>query len=279
MKFFFNLITCTVLGLLISNSLISQEETIIRDLIIPATNEHDTIRFGLLVPPSFENEDKKYPVIYFLHGLKGHYKGWHSRQVAEFFKINSRDKIIRECIVVFPDGGEGFWCNHYDGDPLLEDEIIKYLIPYIDKNYSTESDKRLIMGWSAGGMGAMILFSKHPALFRAALSLDGSIVSWEDFLNFQGNRPEIANSSAYYYDHCSPNEWMSRNRDMISEKPDTAIFLTAAFLAPYHKEFLSILKNDGIPFFYREIACNHEFDCVFSETSDDLLIFLSKSLK
>jgi enterochelin esterase-like enzyme len=164
---------------------------------------------------------------------------------------------------------------------LLEDEIIKYLIPYIDQNYSTAEGKRLILGWSAGGFGAMFLFSKHSSLFKAVFSLDSPILTWEDFVNFQGTRPAIVNNSEYYYEHCSPNEWMVRNRNVILEKKDTAIFITAGagMLAPFHQDFLSILKEEEIPIHYREIACDHEFNCVFSESSDDLLIFLSKSLE
>ena len=279
MKLCNNLFFCTVIGVFLSSSLMSQDQSMIRDIVIPATNEHDTIKFGLMVPPSYKESGRKYPVIYYLHGLNGYYSDWNAQEVAEFLTLYMKDEVITECIVVFPDGGEGFWCNHYDEDPLLEDEIIKFLIPYIDQNYSTDMGNRLIMGWSAGGFGAMFLFSKHSTLFKAVFSLDVPIVTWEDFVNFQGTRPKIVNNSEYYYEHCSPNEWMARNRNVILEKKDTAIFIAAAMLAPFHQDFLSILKEEEIPFHYREIACDHEFNCVFSESGDDLLIFLSKSLE
>ncbi|MGD9329354.1 MAG: alpha/beta hydrolase-fold protein [Cyclobacteriaceae bacterium] len=279
MKFFSYLIACAIFGMLMPNFLMSQDQSLIKKHIIPATNDHDTIRFGLMIPPSYNENGRNYPVLYYLHGLNGHYADWKAQKVAEFCTINMKDEVIPEYLVVFPDGGEGFWCNHYDGDPLLEDEIIKYLIPYIDQNYPTDQGERLIMGWSAGGAGTMVLFSKHPKLFKGAFSLDASIMGPEDFQQFQGQRPDIFNSSDYYYEYCSPNEWMSRNREMILEKQDTALFITAAFLAPYHQDLLSILKAEGIPFYYKELACEHQFDCVFQGTSNDLLSFLSKSFE
>jgi enterochelin esterase-like enzyme len=273
------LVACTFMGVLLSNSLMSQDHFQIKDCIIPATSEHDTIRFGILLPQSYSTSDKVYPVIYHLHGLNSHYTNWQAQKVADFFSTNSEVGFLPECILVFPDGGEGFWCNHYDGDPLIENEIIQFLIPHIDHNYPTDKNKRMIMGWSAGGAGAVYLFSKHPKLFKTAISFDGTIVTWDDFMYFQGKRPEIVNNSDYYYEFCSPDKWVSRNRNTILEKQDTALFLTAAFLAPYHKNFFSILENEGIPFYYRKLTCDHEFGCVFDGINEDLLLFLSRSLK
>ena len=279
MKFPNLLNACTIIGVLISNSLLSQDQSLIKDCIIPASDDHDDIRFGLMIPQSYNDGNRNFPVVYYLHGLNTPYADWKAEKVAEFFSSRSKDELIPECIVVFPDGREGFWCNHYDGDPLIENEIIQILIPYIDKNYTTNKEKRLIIGWSAGGVGAMFLFSKHPTLFKAAFSLDGTNLSWDDFVNFQGTKPEIVNNSDYYYEHCSPNEWMARNSNLILEKQDTALFVTAAFLAPYHEDFFSVLNKEDIPFYYKELTCGHEFDCVFNGISDDLLFYLSGALK
>ncbi len=135
------------------------------------------------------------------------------------------------------------------------------------------------MGWSAGGFGAMNFFSQHPELFKAIISLDGPMMSWEEFIAFQGERPRIVNNSDYYYENASPNRWIVRNSNAIKEKQDTTIFLVAAFMAKYHQNLLSIFEEQEIPFKYKELNCPHEFGCVFSEISEDLIVFLSKALK
>ena len=279
MKFSIGLISSLVFELFWSTTLLAQDQTLIRHCVIPETSEHDTIEFGLMLPPSYKNNDQSYPVIYYLHGLNGSYSDWKAQRVAEFFSRHSLDGDIPECILIFPDGEEGFWCDHYDGDPLLEKEIIEFLIPFITQNYSVDTTKRLIMGWSAGGFGAMYFFAKHPELFKAVISLDGPIISWEEFVSFQGEKPQIINNSEYYYKFASPNEWIVRNKNIVREKPDTSIFLAASFFKEYHQNFLSILKDQEIPFKYKELNCNHEFGCVFSQTSNDLLFFLSKTLE
>lgn len=232
-----------------------------------------------MLPAAYDEKDHVYPVIYFLHGLRGNYSGWQAQRIAEFFRSNAEKGEIPECIVVFPDGKEGFWCNHFDQDPMLEEEIISYLIPHVDQNYRTNREKRIILGWSAGGMGAMTLFSRNPGLFVAAASLDGSIVNWDDFLQFQGKRPEIIGNLEYYIDNCSPHKWMKENRSLITDRQDTVLFLAAGFFAPYLHDFLSILEKQEISFHYQELSCGHEFGCVFSEVEKDLLKFLSKRLQ
>lgn len=278
MKYTCVLVFYLMVGLFWCPSSMSQDLSLIMNHKIAATDAHGTIRFGLILPPSYGEKNKNYPVIFYLHGLNGDYMGWQAQKVAEFFKTHSMEGDIPECIMVFPDGKEGFWCDHNDGDPLLEREIIDFIIPYIDKQFASDASKRLIMGWSSGGLGAMYLFAKHPGLFMAAISLDGSILSWEEFVHFQGERSEIINNSTYFYEYCSPDKWVLRNEELITEKQDTTIFLAAAFFIKPHQNFLEILKDSRIPYYYRELGCSHEFGCVFSEISSDLISFLKKTL-
>lgn len=275
MKFSTDLIRCLFFGLFWSTLLSCQDHTSIRHILIPATSEHGTIDYGVMLPPSYKNNGQLYPVIYYLHGLNGSYSGWDAQMVAEFFTKYSQTGDIPESILIFPEGEEGFWFNHYDRDPLLEEEIIKILIPHIDDSYPADPRNRLIMGWSSGGVGAISLFSRHPGLFKAAVSLDGAILSWEEFVHFQGNRPKIVNNSDYYYENCSPHEWIVRNTNLIKNRQDTTLFLAASLFAGSHQNFIEILSDQGIPFKYKELSCNHDFSCVFSEISDELLSFLS----
>ncbi len=180
--------------------------------------------------------------------------------------------------MVFIDGGEGYWMNHYDGSPMLETEIVDYLIPYIDKNYRTIPSKRLIMGYSMGGNGAAFLYMKYPELFAAAASLDGGIVTYEDYLYRTGGRPEIISDKDYFLEYGSPYGWVKKNRKAISAKPDTSILLTAGFLIDANKEFLSLLEDEEIPAKFVEFGYNHEFGYVFSESQDELLRFILKNL-
>jgi S-formylglutathione hydrolase FrmB len=190
-----------------------------------------------------------------------------------------KEGILPEFILVFVDGQDGFWCDHSDGDPMLETDLVKYLIPYLDKNYPTNPAKRLIMGFSAGGNGAVSFYTKHPDLFTAAISLDGGIITYEDFVYRIGERPGIISDASYFYEYGSPYEWVKRNRHALLEKADTTILLTAGFIIDANRNFYSVLEDLGIPAKLVEFGYDHEFQYVFSQSQDELLKFINNRLK
>jgi S-formylglutathione hydrolase FrmB len=57
---------------------------------------------------------------------------------------------------------------------------VKELIPFIDTNYRTRTDRqyRAVAGLSMGGHGTLILSMKHPDLFSAAAPLSAAV--WTD---------------------------------------------------------------------------------------------------
>lgn len=280
MKYAFGLIFSLIIAMVFNSSLFSQEPILIKQCIIPSTTEHDSIRFGILVPSSYEDSsNKQYPVIYYLHGLRDEYTGSIAQKIAGYFKDQFKKEQLPESLIVFPDGGEGFWGNHSDGDPLLETEIIKYLIPYIDHSYNTNCKSRLIIGWSAGGVGALVFYTKYPELFRAAISLDASIVNWEEFKYYEGERPDIAKDSVYYYEYYNPNKYIIRNQESLRQKSDTSLFIVASFFIPMHQRILPDIEDHGIHVNYMELNCDHDFCCIFSGVSDKLNDFISRQLK
>ena len=83
-------------------------------------------------------------------------------------------------IIVMPDAGISWYINSYDGKVLYEDFFVKELIPFIDTNYRTRTDRqyRAVAGLSMGGHGTLILSMKHPDLFSAAAPLSAAV--WTD---------------------------------------------------------------------------------------------------
>lgn len=275
---FSTLARCLALGLFWASSLCAQDPGFVKKDSVLSTKEHGTIRFVVALPPSYENQTRSYPVIYYLHGLNQDYLSPRVQWIASFFGNQFSEGQLEEFILVFVDGKDGFWCDHADGDPLLETELVKYLVPFVDENYRSDPSRRLIMGYSAGGNGAVFFYAKHPDLFIAALSLDGALMTWEEFRSFQGEKPDIIGTADYYYEYASPNKWVERNREILTEKPDTSLFISAAYLKSVNRGFLSILHDQGIPASYIEVDCTHEFGCIFSESQEELLRFLAKKL-
>src|ERR1700687_4863332 len=111
-------------------------------------------------PPGY-SKDKKYPVLYLLHGIGGDENEWTRGGVANVVLDNLyADKKIVPMIVVLPNGRAAKDLGPRDPFPrqspafaAFEDDLLKDLIPFIEKNYSVNTDResRALAGLSMGG--------------------------------------------------------------------------------------------------------------------------------
>ena len=123
------------------------------------------------LPTDYDSTNRRFPVLYLLHGAYGSYKDWvKNTDVADLADAY-------EMIIVFPDGSPFGWYvdSPFDSTARYESYIVKKLIPTIDSKYRTQADRwhRGICGLSMGGHGAISLAEKHPDLFGSASSLSG----------------------------------------------------------------------------------------------------------
>ena len=115
---------------------------------------------------------RRYPVVYLLHGLFGHFDNWTAR--TEVVDYSAAYKFI----IVTPEGENGWYTDNLTKDGhQYESYLIKELIPSIDKKYRTidQRDMRAIAGLSMGGYGALKLGLKYRDLFVLAGSFSGAI--------------------------------------------------------------------------------------------------------
>ncbi len=114
-----------------------------------------------------ENADKKYPVVYHLHGGRPGGEG-KSVSLASFIHKAMEAGDIQPTIYVWPNGGPMSWYNYPQKEiGMGEDVFINETIPHIDKTYRTfgAREKRGIQGFSQGGRGTTRIMFKHPELF------------------------------------------------------------------------------------------------------------------
>src|SRR5437868_8516135 len=130
------------------------------------------LRYGVYVPPSYNSSPaKKYPVLYFLHGLFEDETRWSSRgQTDQIMDRMISEGKIGEFIVAIPFGGASFYTNSRDGSEKWEDMIVNEFVPLIESTYHVNAARntRGISGTSMGGYGALKIAMKHPELFGSA---------------------------------------------------------------------------------------------------------------
>ncbi len=128
------------------------------------------VPYRISVPPDYESSNRRFPVLYLLHGVNGNENEWWDR--SQLTEYASKYQMI----VVTPGVGDSWYANSAsDTGARYEDVIVYDLIPYIDAHYRTISNRegRAIAGVSMGGLGAMKLALRYPQLFEFAGSLSG----------------------------------------------------------------------------------------------------------
>lgn len=129
---------------------------------------------AVVITPSSYSTQKKFNVVYLLHGYGGNYASW-IKSVPMLTAEADRYNII----IVCPDGGIGSWYWDSPVEPAYQYEtyVAKELVEWVDKQYSTVDAPagRAITGLSMGGHGALYLAIKHPDVFGAAGSMSGGV--------------------------------------------------------------------------------------------------------
>jgi enterochelin esterase-like enzyme len=163
----------------ISSIAISQGKTM-ESLIIQSKVLGKDVRYSIYLPSDYETSQRKYPVLYLLHGYSDDETGW--TQFGEVQKI-ANESISKgdatQMIIVMPDAGVSWYINDAAGKVKYEDFFINEFIPFIDSIYKTRNKKqyRAVAGLSMGGYGSFIYAMKYPDLFSAAAPLSAAIHS------------------------------------------------------------------------------------------------------
>lgn len=130
-------------------------------------------RVIVLKPDSYEASNRRYPVLYLLHGGMSTPDEWLVRMDLESLTAGL------DAVVVMPTGGSGGFYSDWRHDPgrfnQWESFHIQRLVPFIDATYRTlaQRSQRAVAGLSMGGFGAMRYAARHPDLFVAAGSFSG----------------------------------------------------------------------------------------------------------
>src|SRR5690606_32715877 len=142
-----------------------------------------TVREAMVVlPPSYKtNPNKRYPVVYYLHGFAIDGRNFYNyMKVPEAVAKNAAQG--NEFIVVVPDtltkmGGSMYSSSVTTGD--FRKFVAKDLVAYIDANYRTIAtpEGRGLAGHSMGGYGTWVVGMTYPEVFDSIWAQSACCVS------------------------------------------------------------------------------------------------------
>jgi S-formylglutathione hydrolase FrmB len=176
-------------------------------LTVSTTALPQSANVRILLPADYaSNPNRRYPVLYLLHGTSGSPADWTTQGQAEQTTAGLEMIVVMPDIALNADGGG--WCANWvgGGHPAWETFHIDQLIPWIDSNLRTIANRqgRAIAGLSQGGFCSMSYAARHPDLFETALSYSGAPDTAYD-LEAQLLVTPVVNGTEVFLDHAPAN--------------------------------------------------------------------------
>lgn len=137
----------------------------------------------VVLPPSYaEQPQRRYPVVYALHGYSIGAEQWIKEIHVPLTIRNAFAEGVQEMIVVIPDSKTSFGGSMYSSSATtgdFEGFIARDLVAYVDANYRTIPDRfsRGLVGHSMGGYGTTRIGMKHPDVFSALYIMSACCLS------------------------------------------------------------------------------------------------------
>jgi S-formylglutathione hydrolase FrmB len=155
------------------------------------TEESPDRAVSIYLPPSYDTSpDKRYPVVYLLHGVGDNDETWTSGtetlgNLQSVMAEGITEGKFGEMIIVMPNeqrtiGGGSYYLNSsVTGN--WEDFTTNELVAFMDTNYRTiaKAKARGIAGHSMGGYGAITLGMKHPDVYSVVYGMNPSLIGWQ----------------------------------------------------------------------------------------------------
>ena len=141
--------------------------------------ENSNRNMAIYLPPGYDNESIRYPVVYWAHGFGRPLEGGLFQNIDEWQNLLDKAisrKVIDPIIMVFIDNRTEFWGSWYANSELTgnwEDLYTQELVTNIDSEYRTipKRESRAIAGFSMGGYGALRLAMRNPDVYSVVYSL------------------------------------------------------------------------------------------------------------
>jgi len=156
------------------------------------TGENPDRAVAVYLPPGYDATDRRYPVLYLLHGIGATQKDWTDAwddpddpwgTVPRVLDRGIAEGRLAEMIVVMPDekttsGGSWYVDSSVTGG--WETFTAKELVAWTDARFRTlaTAGGRGIAGHSMGGIGAITLGMKHPDVYSVVYGMSSAALGW-----------------------------------------------------------------------------------------------------
>ena len=224
-----------------------------------------TLPYSVALPEDYNTSTTtRYPVLYLLHGLTGHYNDWFSRTNVADYAAQYR------IIVVTPEGNDSWYIDSVTvPSEKYESYILNELIPDVQQRFRTIEARygRAIAGLSMGGYGAVKFGVKSPATFAFVGSMSGAFGITrvgEEGIQWDALKKSLKLFGAIGSDTRKENDVFELIKQMLASRISSLPFIyfdcgTEDSLSADNRELAALLVEKKIPHEYRELPGDHSW--------------------
>jgi S-formylglutathione hydrolase FrmB len=229
------------------------------------------MKYRVILPESYARPKTRFPVLYLLHGLDGHFDDFATRT-----HLVERARRL-PFVIVMPEGGDSWYVNAADGSGRFEDYIATDLVREVESRFRVirAGYGRAIAGLSMGGYGAIRIALTHPGTFVAAGSLSGAFDAPEpSFADvFPAHTAEMGRlfGPAESETRRTGDIYAAAERVAVASAPRLYVACGAAdrFLES-NRRLVAIVQKRGLTYEYHETRGGHGWD-YWNRSVDGLL--------
>ena len=152
-----------------------------------ALNSHilkQVVHYCVYLPAGYDagskqNPPKRYPVLYFLHGLGDNEQTLFNSGGWTLLEDLRNQHKMGDFLIVAPEGRRSFYINSADGTVRYNDFFLQDFLPQIERKYQVRPGRsgRAISGISMGGYGALRFGFSHPELFSSVSAQSAALIT------------------------------------------------------------------------------------------------------
>ena len=220
----------------------------------------------VIVPARYNERSetgRRYPVVFLLHGLSGHFDNWTQRtKVVEYSERFNR-------IIVMAEGDDGWYTDSATKpSDKYESYIVKELVPAIEVEFRVlpGRENRAIAGLSMGGYGSIKFGLKYPDMFALVGSFSGALgaASFTEKNAGKNGRTVDVVYGAEGSETRKANDIFELVRSLTPEKKAALPFIyldcgTEDRLFKSNRDFADLLLEAKVPHEFRELPGTHSW--------------------
>ena len=228
-----------------------------------------TVKVNIYLPEEFDRQpQKKYPVLYLLHGLTDTYRAWvdkgHLDKVAD--EMISKGEVCPMIIIMPNAGGPNTrvdWNGYFNMDGwAYHDFFYQELMPTFEKKYRIIGDKanRAVSGLSMGGGGCTVYAQRHPDLFSSCYAMSAWLTSQDTQVNPNDHQTAVSKA---VHDNSAIDYVRNASAEVVNQLKTVRWFVDCGdddYLLDQNEEFHRLMRGKRIACELRVRNGNHGWD-------------------